>query len=96
MLAVLRISSYVNNDDARFEVFTAVEMELMVCWFVAPCSVVVGYQRFGGPCCLRLQPWRWGKLCPPKRLYPTTTLHGATTQKTANYINEGVQRRIIW
>jgi len=25
-------------------------------WVVMPCSVVVGYQRFGGPCCLRLKP----------------------------------------
>jgi len=24
---------------------------------VTPCSVVIGYQRFGGPCCL--SPWRW-------------------------------------
>jgi len=24
-------------------------------WAVKPCSVMVGYQRFGGPCCLHLQ-----------------------------------------
>jgi hypothetical protein len=24
-------------------------------WILTPCSVVVGYQRFGGPCCLHLQ-----------------------------------------
>jgi hypothetical protein len=24
-------------------------------WVVMPCSVVVGYQRFGGPCCFHLQ-----------------------------------------
>jgi hypothetical protein len=26
-----------------------------VFWIMTPCSVVVGYQRFGGPCCLHLQ-----------------------------------------
>jgi hypothetical protein len=26
-----------------------------VFWVVTPSSVVVGYQRFGGPCCLHLQ-----------------------------------------
>jgi len=27
----------------------------VVFWVVAPCSAVVGNQRFGGPCCLHLQ-----------------------------------------
>jgi hypothetical protein len=36
--------------DARFEAFTAVIFQLEVFWVVTPCSVVVGYQRFGGPC----------------------------------------------
>jgi len=31
-----------------FEVLAA------VFWVVAPCSVVVRYRRFGGPCCLHL------------------------------------------
>jgi hypothetical protein len=26
-----------------------------VFWVVTPCSVVVGYQRFRGPCCRHLQ-----------------------------------------
>jgi len=29
-----------------------------------------------------LQPWRWRQHGSPKRWYPTTTLHGVTTQKT--------------
>jgi len=29
----------------------------VVSWAVAPCSVVVGKQRFGVPCCLHLQGW---------------------------------------
>jgi hypothetical protein len=28
--------------------------EVEVFWFVTPCTVAVGYQRFGGPCCLHL------------------------------------------
>jgi hypothetical protein len=27
----------------------------VVFWVVMPCSDVVGYQCFGGPCCLHLQ-----------------------------------------
>jgi hypothetical protein len=27
-----------------------------VFWAVMPCIVVVGYQRFRGPCCLQLHP----------------------------------------
>jgi hypothetical protein len=29
--------------------------QVEVFWVVTPCSVVVGYQRFGVPCCLHLQ-----------------------------------------
>jgi len=29
--------------------------QVEVLWVVMPCSVVVGYQRFGGPRCLHLQ-----------------------------------------
>jgi hypothetical protein len=43
------------------------------------CSVVVGYHRFRGSYCLHLQE-------PLKRCYPTTTLHGVTTQKTTSNI----------
>jgi hypothetical protein len=32
-----------------------VMFQVEVFWFVTPCSVVVGYQRFRGPCCLHLQ-----------------------------------------
>jgi hypothetical protein len=28
------------------------KFEIEVLWFVTPCSVVVGYQRFRGPYCL--------------------------------------------
>jgi len=33
----------------------AVMFQVEVFWAVTPCSIVVGYQRFGGPCCLHLQ-----------------------------------------
>jgi len=38
---------------ASFEVFTAVMFQVEV-WVMTTCSFVVGYQRFGGPCCLHL------------------------------------------
>jgi hypothetical protein len=41
--------------NAKSEVFTAVKIQVDVFWFVTPCSVVVGYQRFGGPSWLHLQ-----------------------------------------
>jgi hypothetical protein len=40
---------------ASFEVFTAVEIQVEVFRVVTPCNVAIGYQRFGGPCCLHLQ-----------------------------------------
>jgi len=54
-----------------------VKIEFTVFRVVAPYSVVVVYKRFGGPCCLHLQG-------PPRRLYPTTTVHGAPNQKTTD------------
>jgi hypothetical protein len=42
--------------DARFEVFMTKKIEFMVFWVVASCNVMVGYQHFGGLCCLHL----WG------------------------------------
>jgi len=61
---------------------TVLRIEIDVLWVVTPCSVVVGYQRFGGPWCLRLQgDWRCWQRGTPKCHYPTTTLHGVTTRK---------------
>jgi len=45
-------------------------------WVVTPCSVVVGYQRSG---------WRRKQHGRLKRRYPTTTLHGVTTQKPSTW-----------
>jgi len=41
--------------DARFEAPEAMRIQVAVFWVVTPCSVVVGYRCFGGPCCLHLQ-----------------------------------------
>jgi hypothetical protein len=38
-----------------FEAFTALIFQVEVFCVVTRCSVVVGYQRFRGPCCLHLQ-----------------------------------------
>jgi hypothetical protein len=37
------------NCNPRFDVFTAVKIQVEVSWVVTLCSVVVGYQCFGGP-----------------------------------------------
>jgi hypothetical protein len=37
------------------EVFMAVKIRVGVFWVVMPHRVLVGYQRFGGPCCLHIQ-----------------------------------------
>jgi hypothetical protein len=42
---------------ARFEVF--MKIQFVVFCIVAPCSVVAAYQRFGAPCCLHFQGWRF-------------------------------------
>jgi hypothetical protein len=39
----------------RFAVSTAVKIQVEVFWVMTLCSVVVGYQRFGGPNCFHLQ-----------------------------------------
>jgi hypothetical protein len=40
----------------RFEVLTVVKMTMLFFWVVTPCRLVGRYQRFGGTCCLHLQP----------------------------------------
>jgi hypothetical protein len=47
----LELSGYSLN----FEAFTEVMFQVEVFRIVTPCSVVVGYQRFRGPCCVHLQ-----------------------------------------
>jgi hypothetical protein len=37
------------------EIFTSLKIEVEVFWVLTSCSVVVGYQRFGGSCRLHLQ-----------------------------------------
>jgi len=43
------------------------KIQVEIFWAVMPRGVVVGYRRFGGPCCLHLHP----------------TPHGVTNQKTS-------------
>jgi hypothetical protein len=40
---------------AIVDIYTTVNIQVEVFWVVTPCSAVVGYHRFGGPCCLHLQ-----------------------------------------
>jgi len=39
---------------ASFEAFTEVMIQVVIFRVMTPCSVVVGYQHFRGPCCLHL------------------------------------------
>jgi hypothetical protein len=55
-----------NSITSNSEAFKAVMFQVEVFWVVTPCSVVVGYQHFGGPCWLHHQ-----RNFP--RLYPRTT-----------------------
>jgi len=57
---------------AMFEVFTTVKIQVEVFWVVSPCSVVIGYQRFGDPWYLHLQGEGRRQHGPLKRWYPTT------------------------
>jgi hypothetical protein len=38
------------SPDAGYEVFTLLKIKVEFFWVLRPCSVVVGYQRFRGPC----------------------------------------------
>jgi hypothetical protein len=58
-----------------------VKIQVDVFWVVTQCSVVVGYQHFRGLCRLHLQGEDGGVT-----LYPTVTIQGVTTQKTASSI----------
>jgi hypothetical protein len=44
----------------RFEVFTAVKIEILIFWVVMLCSLIGGYHCFGGTCYLHLQGGRDG------------------------------------
>jgi hypothetical protein len=71
-----------------------VKVQVEIFSVVMQCSVVLGYRRFGGPCCLQVvSPCNVvvGRQCfgRPCRLHlqgedPTATLRGATTQKNSN------------
>jgi hypothetical protein len=73
----------------------------VIFWFVAPCNVVVGYGRFGGPYCLHLQEWMQNG--PPNRWCPSITPRGATNQKTTDckcevmsgYQNAGLSHSLL-
>jgi hypothetical protein len=55
-------------------------------WDVTPCSVAVVHNRFGVPYCLHLQgEMKMEAAWSFETLYPTTTLHGVTTQKTSTW-----------
>jgi hypothetical protein len=48
------VSKYVTNGEI-FEVFRAVKIKVEVFWFLTTRKDVLGYHRFGEPCCIHLQ-----------------------------------------
>jgi hypothetical protein len=50
-----QIYLYLLPYDTRLEVFTAMKIQVVLFCVVTSCTDVVGYQRFGGPCCFHLQ-----------------------------------------
>jgi len=84
-----------------------VRIQAKIFWVVTPCSIVVGYQCFGGLFCLHLKGevngmgkgWRQRQQGPPKCWYIIATLHGITTQKTWTRLEQKTVHRhspVIW
>jgi hypothetical protein len=77
----------------RSSMFSRRRIEVVVLWFVAPYSFVVGNQRFGGHA-VDTSPWsrtttrKMEAARPPNRWFPTLEQYAATTQKTGAS-NEG-------
>jgi hypothetical protein len=65
----LQQSALIKLYGASYEAFVVVMFPVEVFWVVTPF-----------PCC---SPWRWRQHGRQKRWYPTTTLHGVTTQETS-------------
>jgi hypothetical protein len=48
---LLRFAIFISKrTDLNFEAYRAVMFQVEVFWVVTPCSVVVGFRRFRGPC----------------------------------------------
>jgi hypothetical protein len=63
---------------------------------VTLCSVVVGYQRFRGPCCFYVQSKAGSMHGPLKRWYPTTKLHSVTVKKTSTWNITAMKASKLW
>jgi peptidoglycan biosynthesis protein MviN/MurJ (putative lipid II flippase) len=72
---------------ARCEVFTPVKTQIKVFQVVIPCNVVVGYQCFGGPCCLHLQ--------AASSWYPTTILQVSQPRRPRPEVRVSIYRVTI-
>jgi hypothetical protein len=66
----------------------AMKNEVDVFWVVTPCSVAVGYQRFGEPCCLHLQ-----GVAPAWR---AAVLHTENREEGGHLIRITLLRNILW
>jgi hypothetical protein len=64
-----------------FQVLTAANMKMTVCWDVALCSLVETDRRFRGAIALMME-----AVSKTETLVNFTRLHGPTAQKTVNFI----------
>jgi len=51
----------INVGNMMYWEWSILGLQIEVFWVVMPCNVV-GYQRFGNPCCLRLHPEEGGSM----------------------------------
>jgi hypothetical protein len=61
----------------------AVIFQVEIVWVVMPCSVVVGYHCFRGPCCLHLQDFTLKMEAVWTSEILVSLLHDTATQKTS-------------
>jgi hypothetical protein len=73
-------SPVINKISVRFEMSTAMMIQIVVFWDVTLCSDAAPSS-----------PWSWREHGPPKCWYPTS-LHGVTTQKTTTWIKRVPQQ----
>jgi hypothetical protein len=65
--------------DTRFEIFAAVEIHMAICWFMAPCGLVDGYQRLEGTFYLHLHGRRRYVRIPLEFTFQTVKYHDPET-----------------
>jgi hypothetical protein len=50
----LSLLNTLNSNFSLTLIFMVIQIQVVVFWIMTPCSVMVGYQHFGGPSCFHL------------------------------------------